>query len=283
MLRAYLELLRPANVTTAAADVLAGYAAAGLGNGKALPWLILASTCLYGGGVVLNDFFDRNLDAVERPERPIPSGRVRPSAAAIFGVALLATGILAATRATYAAALIACAIALSVLLYDSWGKRHPRFGSLNMGFCRGLNFLLGVAAVPAALGGRWPLALLSVTYICAITALARGEVHGGKRETALFSLASLLVVIGVLLVISYRSPAGLVLTCLLAARVLPPFWRAYNDPTPALIRNAVKTGVLSLVVMDAVIGAIYAGVLYSAIILSTALLAGSLARVFSVT
>jgi 4-hydroxybenzoate polyprenyltransferase len=60
--RAYLELLRPPNVVTAIADVLAGYAVAGRGRPEALPWLIAASVCLYAGGVVLNDFFDRNLD-----------------------------------------------------------------------------------------------------------------------------------------------------------------------------------------------------------------------------
>ena len=59
MLRAYLELLRPANVTTALADVLAGFAVAGLLNQAALPWLLLATACLYGGGIVLNDEIGR--------------------------------------------------------------------------------------------------------------------------------------------------------------------------------------------------------------------------------
>src|ERR1035438_580750 len=65
--RALIELLRPANVVTAAADVLAGCAAAQLASGEAhvLPWLLASTCCLYGGGIVLNDFFDRNLDAVE--------------------------------------------------------------------------------------------------------------------------------------------------------------------------------------------------------------------------
>ena len=71
-IRPYLELMRPANVATALADVLAGYAVAGLGNPRALPWLLLSTACLYAGGVVLNDFFDRDVDRLERPERPIP-------------------------------------------------------------------------------------------------------------------------------------------------------------------------------------------------------------------
>lgn len=285
--RAYAELLRPPNLATAAADVLAGYAAAGLGDSRALGWLLAAAVCLYGGGITLNDFFDRELDAVERPERPIPSGRVRPAAAATVGITLLIAGVGAAFQANSAAGWIAAAIAGFVLLYDSWGKHRAAFGPVNMGLCRGLNLLLGVAAVPAALAGRWVLALLPFTYICGVTALSRGEVSGGKRGTALFSLLSMtLVLVGLTLTAMNAQElpwAGLALTVALAWRLLPPFWRAYKDSAAGPIRAAVKTGVLSLVLLDAVIGASYAGVLFGGVILATALLAALLSRAFAVT
>ena len=109
--RGYLELVRPANVATALADVLAGYAVAGLGNPRALGWLLLSTACLYAGGVVLNDVFDRDIDRAERPERPIPSGRVSARAAASLGGGLLAFGVLAASLATAGAAVVAAATA----------------------------------------------------------------------------------------------------------------------------------------------------------------------------
>jgi 4-hydroxybenzoate polyprenyltransferase len=287
VLRAYLELLRPPNVMTAVADVLAGYAVAGLGNGRALPWLLTATACLYASGVVLNDYFDRRLDAVERPERPIPSGRVTPSGAAGLGAALLVAGVAAAGQATRAAALTAFVMAVLIVLYDAWGKRHAILGPLNMGLCRALNLVLGITAVPAALAGHWPLALLSLVYIAAVTVVSHGEVHGGKRGTAALALISLAGVIGALVVIALgaeaRSGVALVLTGLLAWRVLPPFWRVYRDSRPAVIRRAVKAGVLSLVLVDAVISAAYAGPFYSAGVLATAILAALLARLFSVT
>lgn len=286
-LRAYAELARPANVTTAAADVLAGYAVAGLGNPAALPWLLFASMSLYAGGVVCNDFFDRHLDAVERPERPIPSGRVHASAAAVLGFALLCAGIIAAAQATSAATAIACSIVFFVLLYDVWSKHHRAIAPLNMGLCRGLNFLIGVAAVPAALGEYWFLSLLSFTYISAVTLISAGEVYGGTRRVAIFSLSLIVAVVLALAVLAQTTGnsiwAGWAITCFLAWRVIPPFWRACNDSQPALIRNAVKTGVLSLVLLDAAIGAIFAGPLYSLIILATAVLAMSLAKLFAVT
>ena len=184
MLRACLQLLRPANVATALADVLAGFAIAGLGNRAALPWLLLATAALYAGGIVLNDVFDREIDRLERPERPIPSGRIRTAHAAALGAGLLVVGVGAAAAANTTALIVALAIAACVLLYDAWGKRHAAVAPLNMAMCRALNLLLGVAAVPAALASAWPIAAVPLLYIYAVTAISRGEVHGGSRRAA---------------------------------------------------------------------------------------------------
>jgi 4-hydroxybenzoate polyprenyltransferase len=283
--RAYLELLRPANVATALADVLAGYAVAGMPDRRALYWLLLATACLYAGGIVLNDVFDREVDSRERPERPIPSGRVSVAAASTLGYGLLVSGVTAGFAASEGAGLVALATAGFILLYDSWGKRQGLLGPVNMGMCRGLNLLLGVAAAPAVLQTAWPLALLPLIYIAAVTAVSRGEVHGGRRGIAAFALISLIVVLGALaaLALGMRSWAGGILTVALAWRVLPAFWGAYQNPAPGPIRHAIRTGVLSLVLLDAVIGASYGGALYSVLILATGLLATSLARLFAVT
>ncbi len=284
-LRPYIELIRPANVVTALADVLAGYGIAGLSDHAALPWLLVSTSCLYAGGVVLNDVFDRDLDRLERPERPIASGRVSVAAAAWFGAVLLAAGIVAAAMATLTAALVATAIAGFVLLYDAWGKRQGLFGPVNMGICRGLNLLLGVAAVPAALAPAWPLALLPLVYITAVTALSRGEVHGGRREVAAFALISLSLVLIALLLLAgaQRSLAAGLLTVVLGLVLLPLVWRAYRTPDAVTIRRAIRGGVLLLALMDAALGAAYAGHIYSLLILATATVAGRLARRFAVT
>jgi 4-hydroxybenzoate polyprenyltransferase len=284
--RGYLELVRPANVATALADVLAGYAVAGLG-GPGLGWLLASTACLYGGGVVLNDVFDRNVDRIERPERPIPSGRVSAGAAAALGAGLLAAGVMAAAAANRSAGVVAGATAACVLVYDAWGKRQGWLGPVNMGMCRGLNLLLGISAAPAMLSAAWPLALLPLVYITAVTAVSRGEVHGGRREVAGFALLSLSLVLVALLALALRhgggSWAGVAFALVLAWRVLPAFWGAYQTPGPGPIRHAIRTGVLSLVLLDAVIGASYGGALYSLVILATGVAAAGLARLFAVT
>jgi 4-hydroxybenzoate polyprenyltransferase len=287
MLRDYLELMRPANVVTAFADVLAGFAIAGLNNGRGLPWLLLSTASLYAGGVVLNDVFDRELDRVERPERPIPSERVPVDRAALLGVAFLLIGVVAAAQATRAAALIAATIALLVVFYDSIGKRHFVIAPLNMGLCRALNLLLGMAAVPIVVTLSWPLAVIPLLYIAGVTTLSRGEVHGSNRGPATFALISLTVAWIVVAAIALRSgdrvPTALALAILLAWRLLPSYWRAWRSPSPAVIRAAVKRGILSLVVLDATIGAAFAGPLYALVILATGVAAAWLARRFAVS
>ncbi|MDX5436080.1 MAG: UbiA family prenyltransferase, partial [Pontibacter sp.] len=102
---AYLRLMRPANIVTAIADIMLGYAASGAllslqlwengfeaGNLYLLGWLALATIGLYGGGVVFNDVFDADLDRVERPERPIPSGVASVGGASLLGAVLLIGG-----------------------------------------------------------------------------------------------------------------------------------------------------------------------------------------------
>jgi len=286
-LRGYLELLRPPNVVTAIADVLAGYAVAGRGQASRLPWLIAATVCLYAGGVVLNDYFDRAVDGSERPERPIPSGRVPAARAAVLGGALLASGVALACGATRLSGIVALGLAACVLLYDAAAKRHAFAGPLTMGVCRGLNLVLGMTAVPAAATNHWSLALLSVAYIAAVTMVSRGEVHGGKKAVAALAMAVLAGVVAVLVMIALR-PGGwpilaIVLTAALTWRVGPAFAAMYADPRPAVIRRAVKAGVLSLVLLDAALTAAYAGPVFAAIVLATAVVAGALARLFSVT
>jgi len=299
-LQAYLELLRPANVATALADVLAGAAVATGGRmSGALAWLLAASACLYAGGIVLNDYFDRQLDAQERPERPIPSHRIAAATAAWLGAALLAAGVAAAALAGPAPLVVAAALAAAIVTYDAWGKHRAFIGPANMGLCRALNLLLGISIVPAVLGTHWALGLLPLVYIAAVTMVSRGEVSGAKRPVALAAFILVAAVVAALVWLSstaapalpatawnpasLQRPIAFALAAWLAWRVLPSFWRAVQDPVPAIVRRAVRTGVLSLVLVDGVIAASYAGIIDVLAVLATGLLAWWLARLFAVT
>jgi 4-hydroxybenzoate polyprenyltransferase len=285
-----LQLIRPANVATALADVLAGYAVTGLPVDSRLAWLVPAGACLYAGGVVLNDVFDRQLDAVERPERPLPSGRISVATAGFLGAGLLAAGVLLALGAGRTPAVVALATALVVLLYDAWGKHRRFIGPFNMGLCRALNLMLGVSAAPAVLPTAWPLGCIPLVYIAGVTVVSRGEVHGAARRVPVVALVMVGATVAALagLAASRASTttgqlAAFGLVGVLGWRVLPAFWRAVQDTTPGTIRLAVRTGVLSLVLVDAVIATTYADMIYGLAVLATGLVAVRLARLFAVT
>ena len=291
---AYLQLMRPANIITAWADILLGYAAAGafiIGanqlNFGALAWLILATTGLYGGGVVFNDVCDAQLDAVERPERPLPSGRVSLAEAIALGTILLLMGIFAAAMVSNLSAILAVIIAITALVYDKWGKHHILFGPINMGVCRGGNLLLGVSVIPQAVGDRWYLALIPLIYISAITAIAQGEVQGGKKTTGYKAIALISTVIAIILCLGLLPEYTLLITLpflgLFTALVLPPFLKAALNPNAQLIQMAVKAGILCLIILDATIAAGFTNWLYGLLLLSLLPLSRFFARIFAVT
>ncbi|MEH1853265.1 MAG: UbiA-like protein EboC [Nostoc sp.] len=299
--RGYLELMRPANIVTAWADILVGFAASGSGvifakliNGEAsfavlipLVWLLLATTGLYGGGIVFNDVFDAELDAKERPNRAIPSGRVSRQNATLLGSILFTIGIIAAFQVSWLSAAIAIFITLSCLLYNSLAKHHPFFGPLNMGLCRGSNLLLGVSAVPEIIGERWYLALIPVLYIAAITAISQGEVHGGKKITGVLALLLIAIVLTAVLALGllgeYTAIAALPFAVFLAIRILPNFIKAAREPIAENIRNAVRIGVLSLIVLDATVASGFAGLYYGLLVLILLPISMKLAQLFAVT
>lgn len=287
--------MRPANIVTAWADVLAGFAASesilllnlGASDLASLTWLLASTTGLYGGGVVFNDVFDVELDTKERPERPIPSGRASRQGATRLGTLLLAVGIVAAAQVSWFSAVLAASIAVAALAYNAIFKHHPVLGSLNMGICRGGNLLLGVSAVPVMVGKLWLLALIPIVYIAAITTLSQGEVRGGQRQTGIIALLLVgLVIAGVLGLGVWKDYQVLVtipFVALFAQRVLPPLIQAIREPTPEQIQTAVKAGVLSLTVLNATITAGFAGFPYGLLVLSLLLLSIALARIFAVT
>jgi hypothetical protein len=284
-----LRLTRPANIITAIADILAGVAISGFLRGDydytPVLWLILSTIGLYGGGVVFNDVFDAKLDAVERPERPIPSGLITIAQASALGTILLIIGVASAFRVSLVAGALASAIAFFALLYDKWGKHQDLLGPVNMGLCRGLNLLLGVSLVQSQLDLYWFIAILPIMYIGAITMISRGEVHGGSRKTlysAAFFYAIVIINIATGAVLRQEYYA-IVFLISFGVIIFPPLFRAIRTPKGPLIGKAVKAGVLALILMDASWAAAFGEIALACGILLLLPLSIGLARLFAVT
>src|SRR5437764_12957540 len=122
----YAQLLRLPNVFTAFADILLGTLAAGtlLSRPVDALLLMLASGCLYCGGMVWNDYFDFAEDKRDRPFRPLPSGKISRGNAAVLGASLLIAGVALAGIAgrSLPPIFIAAGLVVAILLYDAWLK-----------------------------------------------------------------------------------------------------------------------------------------------------------------
>jgi len=174
--------VRAPAVLTVLGDTVAGASAAGLPLGGRRVLLPLASACLYAGGMVLNDWADREVDAVERPERPIPSGRVSPRHALGVAGGLAAAGLALAVGGGGRRALaVAGPLAAAVWLYDARLKDTVA-GPAAMAACRGLDVLLGAGV--GHLRAAAPAAAALAAHTAGVTVLSRGEVHGTTRAVA---------------------------------------------------------------------------------------------------
>lgn len=151
-LRAWAELLRVSALFTVPGDALAGAAASGVRPNRGTALAVGASLCLYEAGMALNDWADREEDAIERPHRPIPSGRITPNAALAAASGLTAAGLLLASRAGRPALALSTAVAATVWAYDLRLKHTPA-GPAAMGAARALDVLLGATATRSAAGG----------------------------------------------------------------------------------------------------------------------------------
>lgn len=295
----FLRLMRLANIITAVSDILAGIAIAGYITYQddsqvqlqPIILLVISTIGLYGGGVVLNDVFDADLDKVERPERPIPSGLISSGAAALLATLLLLTGIAAAAISHpgslfSSSGLLAIAIALAAVVYDKWGKHHSFLGPLNMGLCRGLNLLLGISILPEALLRYWVISLVPVIYIAAITMISRGEVHGGKRSTLYGAVVLYGIVIASILYVAFTHHTllqALAFLVLFSSMIFPPLQKAIKEPKGQLIGKAVKSGVIALIVMNAAWAAAVGTLYWALLILLLLPLSLGLAKLFAVT
>lgn len=124
--KTFLELVRFPNLFTAMADIMAGgWIAFGDWNQFNIITvfsLLLSSACFYAMGVALNDYVDYALDKIERPERPLPSGRLNRSfvlvIVGIFGLC----GLCITYFVGWISFLIACALVISICLYNVFLK-----------------------------------------------------------------------------------------------------------------------------------------------------------------
>jgi 4-hydroxybenzoate polyprenyltransferase len=280
---AYLRLFRLPNVFTAIGDVAMGYLVTtqSVGAWTDLVLLVAASSLMYTSGMVLNDVFDFEVDARERPHRPLPSGQISRERASSLGWGFLASGWLLGCLAGivspdavgpwWRSAVVATLLAGSIVLYDGVVKQSIA-GPLVMGACRGFNVLLGMSlnaaphdAAPAILG--WGPAHLLIAagiavYITGVTVFARSEATRSPRGALILGAAVMASGVAFLALFPGLYPHAYpyriepatnwpLVMLVTSIWILRRCVLAITNPIPRYVQSAVKFSLLSLIVLDA--------------------------------
>ncbi|MFF5308617.1 SCO3242 family prenyltransferase [Streptomyces massasporeus] len=308
--RAWAELLRLPALFSVPGDVLAGTAATGASPGTRTLLAIASSLCLYEAGMALNDWADRDVDAVERPHRPLPSGRIRPAAALTAACVLTGAGLALAAGAGRPALAVATPLAATVWAYDL-GLKHTPAGPVAMGTARGLDLLLGAAATSGSTRPALPSAALLGTHTLAVTTVSRQEAQGGSPVPPLAALATTALLTRLVTRRSSGGPtrgrrpatghrpadlradrfpgqdSGALLTTALtaayAATTARPYFHATLNPSPPLTQRAVGAGIRATIPLQAALSARSRGTATALLIAALAPLGARFAKKVSVT
>ncbi len=171
-----LKLGRMSNLPTVWTDTLAGAVLAG---GVLSDWrfgtALVAASLFYIGGMYLNDYFDRAIDARERPGRPIPAGDITATAVFALGSGMLVLAVVLSGLTSAAAAWTGILLALVIVAYDRFHKGNPS-APLIMGLCRALVYGVAAAATTRSVPQAVVIpAIALLGYVAGLTYAARQE------------------------------------------------------------------------------------------------------------
>lgn len=232
---------------------------------------MVSSGLLYIAGIVLNDYFDVEVDRRERPSRPLASGSISKERAMSIALIALAAANAIALAVSPASLAVSAALTAAIIAYDYRLKRSPA-GPFAMGSTRFLNVILGASpALSAAVasGGRavpvpgiWAAAIFAATslfvYIIAIMILSKKEVGNEKPNTSaafsiIFAMIASIALAGIFLL--QLQWVFLINLMIFAAVIVATYKRLIiteSSPDSNPVQQAIKNMVISIIILDSV-------------------------------
>lgn len=216
MLGQYLLLIRAPNLFTVPSNILSGYFATTLlgdANIAQLLLLIFSSIFLYVAGIILNDYFDINVDRKERPNRPLASGQITKRSALLIATSSIVAGNVLSWSVSWNSFIISFCLTIVIFIYNYWLKRNRAGNPLTMGSARFLNVLLGGSSA-LGLVTKMDLTLVFIgyclfLYTASISLLSLKEVSTGERLSnkawipIVLSFLTVLLTVGSILVAGF--------------------------------------------------------------------------------
>jgi 4-hydroxybenzoate polyprenyltransferase len=298
VLRQYLTLFRLPNLFTAPSNILAGYYAVvepANASGLHLGILIICSILLYLSGIVLNDYFDIEVDRRERPLRPLPAGTVSKRKVLLIGIVFIIAANFISLLVSTSTFIIAAILSGTIVSYD-YRMKYSVYGPGMMGAARALNVMLGSSPIFLTtvlnINNSARIAVVTVSlflFVFAISRLSRKEIdETDKVRTAkgsfvlIFALLAIIIVSGLVGVFLKDLFANLALFAIIMIITFIPLLQ-HRPLSSKDIQRTIKTMVLSIIVLDSAFVSGSAGTAYGLVTLMLIMPAIILSRKFYVT
>ncbi len=244
-----LRLGRVSNLPTVWTNTLAGTLIAGGSWQDARVAIVVVAMSLFDeGGMFLNDYFDRHIDARDRPERPIPSFEIASHTVAAIGSTLIVAALALLAILGLAALGLGLLLAAFIVAYDFRHKGNP-FAPVMMGICRALIYAVAAMALVGTLSGPLIIAAIALlAYVAGLSYAAWQERF--DRPNNLWPLALVAAPLLVAASTLHQGPIALAIYLCLAGAVACAIYLLMTRP-PGGVPRAVGLLIAAISLVDA--------------------------------
>jgi len=261
--RDYLVLVRLPNLFTLPSNILVGIAAISslaftLTSFIQFLLLVTISVLLYCVGIVLNDLYDFDIDKKERPNRPLPSGKISRRSAIVLVAIFSTLALILSLLVSFSTLVISSILFLTIFGYDKYLK-NTHAGPLTIASARVMNILLGTSVSFRSVDSYSQIVtltfvlIITFVYVSLIGFISRYEVRGfSDNAKLLLPPAIVAIVISSIILFSlmgFFKLESLIILSLFSLIMLISFSRIYRTDsgrTQQIVRNMI----LSIIVLD---------------------------------
>ena len=262
-IRDYLVLIRFPNLFTIPSNIIVGFSQLVLFPEAGIENLLLLTTTsilLYVVGIIINDYRELEIDRKERPDRPLPAGKISPRSALAFVFVAAISAIFLATLVGIPSVLLAVILLITIIAYDCWLKNNF-LGYFAIALARVINVVLGYSAgITLLISNQNEITRLSVIlistflYVTAISYISRKEVESSPKKSNFqisIVLLSLIPAILTFFTLSGVFKWDLFLSLIIfIGMLIESLVGKYGSPNPEVAKKIVRNLVLSIIILD---------------------------------
>ena len=261
--RDYLVLVRLPNLFTLPSNILVGMAAISslaftLTSFTQFLLLVTISVLLYCVGIVLNDLYDFDIDKKERPNRPLPSGKISRRSAIVLVTIFSTLALILSLQVSFSTLVISTILFSVIFGYDKYLK-NTQAGPFTIASARVMNILLGTSVSLRSVDSYSQIVtltfvlIITFVYVSLIGFISRYEVHGFSDNTKLLLppaiVATVISSIILFSLMGFFKLESLIILSLFSFIMIISFSRIYrrdSGRTQQIVRNMI----LSIIVLD---------------------------------